>query len=126
MGDMIAVIAIIVVAFCVLSRIIQHVAAYNEAVRQIREEQTAQRKTIKQQQEEAKAYVARQLAIEKEQQRQAVLLAKHEEQIAKLEFSVRQAQSDIDHLSAILEDLNESLEVAIDKAEFYRNRGDNE
>ena len=47
--------------------------------------------------QEKERMAKRMLAIEKEQERQAAVLAKHEEQLARLEFRMGQAESDIKH-----------------------------
>lgn len=77
--------------------------------------------------EEAKRLSAverEQIRQAKEQAKQAEVLRKHEEQIAKLEMAVRSADRKIERLSATLEDLNESFELAVNEAEHFRNAGD--
>lgn len=70
-------------------------------------------------------------AVAKEQERLAKESAKHEamlqkqeEQLAKLQFSIEQADRDIEFLNIRLDDLLESLDAATNEAQLYHNSGD--
>ena len=70
-------------------------------------------------------------AVAKEQERLAKESTKHEamlarqaEKLAKLQFSIEQADRDIEFLNIRLDDLLESLDAATNEAQLYHNSGD--
>ena len=58
-----------------------------------------------------KATSARVSAVEKEQEKHAAMLKKHEEEIAKLKFRMAQAESDIEHFTEQLGNLYALLDI---------------
>ena len=76
------------------------------------------REDIRRREAEARAEVNRMAAIEreqmrqrKEQEKQAAMLAKHEEEIEKLKFRMAQAESDIEHYTEQLANLYALLDI---------------
>lgn len=74
-----------------------------------------------------KATSARVSAVEKEQEKQAATLAKHDEEIEKLKFRMEQAEADIlaeqnklDHYTARLSALDEELAKINSDIEYYQ------
>ena len=81
-------------------------------------EQARIREEFRQRQLEAKAEINRMVALEreqmklrKEQERRAIVLAKHEEEIEKLQFRMAQAESDIKHWTEHLGNLYALLDI---------------
>jgi chromosome segregation ATPase len=100
-------------------------------IRQRKAEQKQMAQELAQQKRDAESYVRRQIALEreqmklaKEQQKQAEQIAKHDKRIADLEFKAEQASADIEHLRAVLDDLNESFEMACRVADKAHAAGD--
>lgn len=60
----------------------------------------------------------------KEDERRDAQIAKHEKRIADLEFKAEQASADIEHLRVVLDDLNESFELACQMADKAHAAGD--
>lgn len=109
-----------------------------ENARRIAYEQARIKREMREMKQRANEEVAARIALEREQMKQrreqerlaqeqtkqAEQLAKHEKRIADLEFKAAQASADIEHLRVVLDDLNESFELACQMADKAHNAGD--
>lgn len=94
-------------------------------------EQERIKREMREMKQRANEEVAARIALEREQMKQAKAiekheaeLAKHEKRIADLEFKAEQASADIEHLRVVLDDLNESFELACQMADKAHAAGD--
>lgn len=113
------------------ARIAREQQRQREAQARIKAEQSRQRR-------EQNEMIKRQIEIEREQfcqrreqeklaqeqAKQAEQIAKHDKRIADLEFKAEQASADIEHLQVVLDDLNESFELACQMADKAHAAGD--
>ena len=95
-----------------------------------RKEQIRMREEWKQRLAEAKIETDRLVALEREamrlsavQEKQAVQLAKHEEQIAKLNFRMAEAERTLNHYKPLLENLLAKQTELDNKVWYYKQRG---
>ena len=102
-----------------------------EKAQRIAYEQARIKREMREMKQRANEEVAARIALEREQMRQAKAiekheaeLAKHEKRIADLEFKAEQASADIEHLRVVLDDLNESFELACQMADKAHAAGD--
>jgi chromosome segregation ATPase len=109
-----------------------------EKAQRIAYEQDRIKREMREMKQRASEEVAARIALEREQMRQrreqerlsaeqakqAEQLAKHEKRIADLEFKAEQASADIEHLRVVLDDLNESFELACQMADKAHAAGD--
>lgn len=109
-----------------------------EKAQRIANEQARIKREMREMKQRANEEVAARIALEREQMRQrreqeklaqeqarqAEQLAKHEKRIADLEFKAEQASADIEHLRVVLDDLNESFELACQMADKAHAAGD--
>lgn len=131
---------IIIATIWGISALISHIKQARLAKEQQRQREAQarllreQRTQAQEQREETKRLIALEKArqaqekmnekFEREQARQAEQIAKHEKRIADLEFKAEQASADIEHLRVVLDDLNESFEMACQMADKAHAAGD--
>lgn len=109
-----------------------------EQAQRVASEQARIKREMREMRQQANEEVAARIALEREQMRQrreqeklakeqakqAEQLAKHEKRIADLEFKAEQASADIEHLRVVLDDLNESFDLACQMADKAHAAGD--
>ena len=95
-----------------------------EQIAHIKQVQEAAKEETKRQKQEAEAEYRRiveleheQLRIRKEQERQAEILRKHDEEIAKLQYKLSASESDIEHWKVQIGNLYALLDVAQNELE---------
>ena len=127
--------SILLIIFCIwgasaLIRSAREKSARENAQR-VASEQARIKREMREMKQRANEEVAARIALEREQMRQAKAiekheaeLAKHEKRIADLEFKAEQASADIEHLRVVLDDLNESFELACQMADKAHAAGD--
>ena len=105
----------------------KEIEAYIKKLAEVERQQMEQREKLRHEyamaQANAKAELDRIVRLEKEQERQAAQLAKHEERLLRLEQRMALAEREIAHYKPMLEELRKQETDLDNKVWYYEQRG---